>query len=407
MAAGAIPLGARRALVTGGAGGIGWAIARALASGGCRVAIADLDGAAATTRATELGAGHVALPVDLTALGAARALVGQAANALGGLDIVVNNAGMTDSSGGALHDLPAERFDALVALNLTAVAEVCDAALGLLSRGGAVVNLASGASFKPLALRGPYSATKAGVAELTWALGPEARAKGINVTAVAPGYTRTPLVDELVRQGRVDLEAVAASIPMGRIATPEDIAEAVTFCTSPDAAALAGETLLVDGGGRLGAPAAGSAPTPGQGEGGHLLLGDPALATALGAETSQGARLAALTDARLLGAGLDMAATLRHLRDLATRCATQLDRASQFALTIVLPAGRSATERAATAAAAMLTRTLAREWAPAHLRVNAIEWRGDTKDGLAPICDFLAGLRAALVTGTVLRAGHD
>ena len=109
------------ALVTGGANGIGWAICQALAARGYRVAIADLDLAAAQERAQTLGPDHLALGVDLTDANAASALPGQAAQALGRLDLVVNNAGMTDTTGKSIATLPEDRFDRLVALNTDVV----------------------------------------------------------------------------------------------------------------------------------------------------------------------------------------------------------------------------------------------------------------------------------------------
>ena len=254
----------RRALVTGGANGIGWAACRELAKRGYRVALADIDGNAVRERAAELGEGHVALALDLTERGAASALPARAAAGLGGLDVIVNNAGVTDSSGRSLVDLPEAAFDRLVDLNLSAVEAICDASRTVLPAGSAIVNLASGASFKPLALRGPYSATKAGIAALTRASRDPFAALGIGISAVAPGYTRTPLVDELHRTGRVDLDKVIAGIPLGRMATPEDIASVIAFMASPEGGVLAGETILVDGGGLAGPAPAGAAPRGGR-----------------------------------------------------------------------------------------------------------------------------------------------
>ncbi|WP_010142346.1 SDR family NAD(P)-dependent oxidoreductase [Oceanicola sp. S124] len=240
------------ALVTGGASGIGRAICTRLAADGYRVALADIDSARAHAAAAELGAGHAAFSIDLTQAAQAQALPGKVCKALGGLDLVVNNAGMTDSSGRGIACLPEADFARLVQLNLVAVEKICQAALGLLAPGGRIVNLSSGAAYRPLALRGPYSATKAAVTALTAALDAEAAPRGLRVSAVAPGYTLTPLVEDLAAAGRVDLEAVAAGIPLGRIAQPRDIAAAVAFLGSAAGAALGGQTLVVDGGGQLG-----------------------------------------------------------------------------------------------------------------------------------------------------------
>jgi NAD(P)-dependent dehydrogenase (short-subunit alcohol dehydrogenase family) len=398
----------RRALVTGGADGIGWAVVKRLADAGYRVAIADIDAVAAEARIAALGGSHIALGVDLTDGAAARGLPARAAEALGGLDVVVNNAGMTDTSGRTLIALPEDRFAALVALNLVAVETICGAALELLPEGGAIVNLASGAAFRPLALRGPYSATKAGVVELTRALAPAGRARGVAVSAIAPGYTLTPLVESLEREGRVDLAAVARSIPMGRIATADDIARTVTFAAKAEAAAMAGATLGVDGGGALGTPVEGTAPEPGEGDGVTVVLGADSLAREMDACASLrgSARVAHVIDAALLGGTPDMAEALTHLRESASFCINQAARAADFALTIVVAEGESASERAACAAVTMLVRTFALEWAPTRLRVNAIVWRGESSAGLAPLCAFLGGPDAGFVTGQVIEAGY-
>ena len=222
----------RRVLVTGGANGIGRAICLRLAADGYAVAVADIDAAEALRLSESMGPGHVALAVDLTDVKAAADLPAQAARALGGLDVVINNAGVTDSSGRMLVDLPQSAFDHLVAINLTAVEQVCKAAGEILAPGSSIVNLASGAAYRALALRGPYSATKAGIVALTSALAAEFEPLGITVSAIAPGYTVTPLVEELERTGRVNLEVVAATIPLGRLARPDDIASAVAFAAS-------------------------------------------------------------------------------------------------------------------------------------------------------------------------------
>lgn len=408
------------ALVTGGANGIGWAICQALAAQGYRVAIADLDLAAAQERAQTLGSDHLALGVDLTDANAASALPGQAAQALGRLDLVVNNAGMTDTTGKSIATLPEDRFDRLVALNLTAVQVICDAAAPLLPRGGAIINLASGAAWRPLALRGPYSATKSAVVALTEGLAQDLAPKGIAVSAVAPGYTRTPLLQSLHDEGRVDLVAIARGIPLGRLVEPEDIAGAVAFLTSPAGHRLSGETLSVDAGSQLAqgplpdpaiAPAAGT--TPGDAVVVLSEAGDTALRDALnaGADPEDTTGLAHVIDTRLSTA--DPAQALRLARDTARRCAALQARSPGFALTFVLtrgtgqPAGTAS--RAAEAAVAMLGRTLALEWAAAGMRVNTVLTQAtpdaatDAAD-LAALCRYVGSDAAAALTGQLIRA---
>jgi NAD(P)-dependent dehydrogenase (short-subunit alcohol dehydrogenase family) len=401
------------ALVTGGANGIGWAICQRLAADGYRVALADLDSAAAANRIATLGAAHRALPVDLTDRQAAANLPGQVVSEMGGLDVVINNAGMTVTDGQPLTTLPEADFDRLVALNLTAVEAICATASGLLPLGGRIVNLASGASWRPLALRGPYSATKAGIMAYTKALAADLAPRGITVTAVAPGYTRTPLVEALEAAGRVDLARVAAGIPMQRIAEPEDIAATVAFLAGPDSAAFAGGTLLVDGGGSIGPAPQAEAPRSGTAAQGEIaILGALPDATEQADEraidraalTGFGP-MSALIDAEGL-AGLGPADSLARARQTALACAGHSDRTAGFALLFVSAAGTGPAASAAEAARAMLARTLALEWAPAGMRVNALTWHGHTTDGLAAACRFLTGPDAGFITGQALHAGE-
>lgn len=406
----------RRALVTGGANGIGWAICCRLAADGFKIALADVDAEMAVARVAELGAGHSALAVDLTDQMAAAALPGRAVAALGGLDVIVNNAGMTDISGCLLTELSDASFDRLVALNLTSVETICDAALTVMPSGGRIVNLASGAAWRPLALRGPYSATKAGIVALTRALAPSLAEKGIAISAVAPGYTRTPLLEELHRSGRVDLDKVAATIPMGRLARPEDIAAAVAFAVGPDAGAIAGETVLVDGGGSAGPPANGKAPEVGsQAKGGlgcidplGIVSGSGADAASLLPDFSNMAAmgpLAAVIDCHLFDLDASPSAILGDMLETARRCASLEMRCRDFALLYVLEEGNDAKRATSIAAAEMLARTLALEWAPARMRVNTLRWRGASRKGLWACCRFLVGPDAGFITGQAISAG--
>ncbi|WP_220443879.1 SDR family oxidoreductase [Pararhodobacter zhoushanensis] len=405
------PMQHRTVLVTGATGGIGWAICRRLAQDGYRVALADLDAAAAQAQARLLGDGHVGLGADLTDPVVAAGLPARAAQALGRLDCVVNNAGMTDTSGRSLVDLPQDAFERLIALNLTAVERLSAAAIGLLPKGGSLVNLASGASYRPLALRGPYSATKAGIAALTKAMAQECAPLGISVSAVAPGYTRTPLVSQLEAEGRVDLAAVARAIPLGRIAEPEDIAHAVAFCASAAGRALTGRVLVVDGGSSAGTPVAGTAPAAGQGLAGADLLAGP-LALLDGQAALDGPEglsaqtaLGSVIDARALAGLAPVSDQLSAARQMAQACAAHSGRTAAFSLLFVTPVGTTPAEQATSAALGMLARTLALEFAPAGLRVNCVRWDGDDTTDLASLCRFLSGAGAGIITGQSIRAG--
>ncbi|MCC6000802.1 MAG: SDR family oxidoreductase [Pararhodobacter sp.] len=411
--------GAPFALVTGGAGGIGWAICQRLARAGYRVIIADLDSALAHQRAAPLGAAQAVLAVDLTDAQAAGSLIDRAlVLARGRLQLVVNNAGMTDSGGHALCVMPDAAFDQIIALNLTAVERICAAALERLAPGGVVINIASGAAWRPLPLRGPYSATKAALVALTETLAAPFAAHGLRIGAVAPGYTLTPLVEELARAGRVDLGAVAAGIPLGRLARPEDIAHAVAFMASSEGAVLDGRTLPVDGGISQGqaAPAT-AAPAPGRHEapGTVAWLGHPPAkpdALALSSLSAlKGIRpLAAVVDAGVPESDASPASMLARAREIARACAAHPARCRDFSLTFVIRTGTKPAERAAQAGQAMLARTLALEWAGAGMRVNALNWREDNRKrdgmGLEELCSFLCSPEAGYITGQTIDAGQ-
>lgn len=404
---------ARRALVTGGAAGIGWAICRALAAEGIRCAIADIDLARAWDRAAELGPGHVALGVDLADVAAAADLPRRAAEALGGLEIVVNNAGITDPSGRPLGAIPEAEFDRLVAVNLGSVEAIGRAALDRLPAGGVVVNLASGAALRPIALRGAYSATKAGVLALTETLDRAAAPRGQRVAAVAPGFVRTELVEGLIVAGRLDPAAIAARVPLGRLGRPEEIAAAVLCLTSEIGAPLAGQCLVVDGGSAAAAGAAlpqDPAERPAPGDRIAVVGTGPeadALATGIGAaavridgpdEIAGIADLGAVIDARGLGAraaGRALAEAHRLVRALEA-----LPVARGGGLLLLTGAG---TDPVAAAALGMLARTLALEWATQGSRVNALDCAGRDLYGVAGLARWLAGPAAAYVTGQLVR----
>lgn len=399
----------RKTLVTGGANGIGWETCRLLAASGCRIALADIDGEAAKARVGELGAGHIALQVDLSNRAEAAALPARAAEVLGGLDLIVNNAGVTDTSGQAIAALPEDAFLRLVNINLNAVEAICEAARDLMPSGSVIVNLASGASYRPLALRGPCSATKAGIVALTETYARQLASRGIRVSAVAPGYTRTPLVDALHREGRVDLDKVATTIPMGRLCMPEDIAAAVAFCASPEGVGLNGQTLLVDGGHSIGPATPGTGPDAGTAADGRIAAisgntaesGADVVHISDRAELGNAGPLQAVIDFGLFHKPQSMADTLLAMRQTAISVVQNKARTPDFALLFVLGEAGSA----ATAAAEMLARTIALEWAPSGLRVNTVTWHSKTHSGLWPLCRFVVGGGASIMTAQSLQAG--
>lgn len=237
------PAPASRVLVTGAGGGIGEGIATVLAERGWQVAVNDIDAAAATRVANRLGG--ISVPGDIGA--APSDVVQRAAELLGGLDALVNNAGIHRRA--PLATVRPDQIDDVYAVNLRAVVLASQAALAHFAerRAGAIVNLSSIAAVTPQMDVGLYTATKAGVSAFTQQASVEWGPLGVRVNAVAPGMTRTAMA-EAVYADPVLHEKRRAMVPVGRIGTPRDIANAVAFLLSPDASYISGQTLVVDGG---------------------------------------------------------------------------------------------------------------------------------------------------------------
>ena len=241
-------LAGKSVLVTGAARGIGAAIAEAVVEEGGAVALLDIDPAGADTVARLAdGAAHF-FQCDVRSLEDVERAVANAKRALGGLDGLVNNAGVN-----AYFDAVAmteDDWDSVFAVDLKAAWMLAKAALpGLIERGGAIVNISSIQA--RLTLRGffPYAAAKAGLEGLTRSLALEYAPAGVRVNAVAPGYTETRLVQEwfdLQDDPAAARKSVLAKIPLGRIADPREIGSAVVFLLSDQASAITGTTLAVD-----------------------------------------------------------------------------------------------------------------------------------------------------------------
>jgi 2-hydroxycyclohexanecarboxyl-CoA dehydrogenase len=235
----------RKALVTGGAGGIGAAIAARLAAEGAEVWVGDIDAEGAARVAAEI-AGH-AVELDVTEIESARAAVAAA----GTLDVLVNNAG-TDEFGFFTHTTP-EQWRRVIAINLVGVLNCTHAVLPGMqeARYGRIVSISSEAGRVGSKGSATYSAAKGGVIAFTKAIARENARYGINANAVAPGPIETPLLmgaRQLGELGERVIETMKAATQLGRLGRPEEVAAAVAFLASEDASYVTGETLGVSGG---------------------------------------------------------------------------------------------------------------------------------------------------------------
>jgi NAD(P)-dependent dehydrogenase (short-subunit alcohol dehydrogenase family) len=239
-------LGGRRVLVTGGASGIGHATCRLLAERGARIAILDIDAGKTAEVANELGA--CPIPVDLADDERLARAVEHAAETMGGLDGVVNCAGV--ATGQSLRDLTPELWARTLAINLTAPYLILRTALPWLmaAPSASVVNIASGAGLLPTRTTGSaYASSKAGLIGLTKALAWELAPK-VRVNAVCPGLTATPMVEAIAPAKPGQASPLASRYALGRAADPGEIAAAIVFLLSDAASFVTGSTLAVDGG---------------------------------------------------------------------------------------------------------------------------------------------------------------
>lgn len=237
-------------LVTGASRGLGEVIARVLAERGHDLVIGARDAAAlneARDRLAEHRTHVVAIAGDVTDASVRRRWI-DAAGELGGLDVLVNNAGLICT--GSPEQTPGEEWDNLVATNLTGLFNCIQAALPLMAgrAGASIVNLASVSAEKGGGAIGNvwYGTTKAGVVALTKGLGRELGPKGIRINAISPAVVDTAMTHDMLATG-LGQKAIAR-IPLGRLAERSDVAKAALFLASEDAAFITGETIAVDGG---------------------------------------------------------------------------------------------------------------------------------------------------------------
>ena len=237
------------ALVTGGGRGIGRAIAEALARRGCHLALldrnAELVESSAQEIATLLSRRTLALSGDVADTANIKACVETVLAEFGRIDILVNNAGITRDN--LIMRMEEADFDAVLDVNLKGVWNCCKAVIRpmIKQRFGRIINISSVSGLAGQAGQTNYSASKAGVIGLTKALAREVASRGITVNAVAPGYIPTALTADLPADLK---EAILKATPIGRMGTPEEVAHAVAFFASDEAAFITGQVLSVDGG---------------------------------------------------------------------------------------------------------------------------------------------------------------
>ena len=238
-------LGGMTALVTGASGGIGSAIAAALAGQGARVGLSGTREEALRAVAGELGGDHVILPANLSDAAAVDGLVPRAVEALGKLDILVHNAGITrDNLAMRMKD---EEWSDVIRINLEAGFRLSRAALKPMMRAryGRIISITSVVGTTGNPGQANYAASKAGLVGMSKALAQEVASRGITVNCIAPGFIRSAMTDRLPEAQR---ENLLGRIPAGRLGEGADVASACVYLASREAAYVTGQTIHVNGG---------------------------------------------------------------------------------------------------------------------------------------------------------------
>ncbi|MCC6435048.1 MAG: SDR family oxidoreductase [Acidimicrobiales bacterium] len=240
------PLQGRRVLVTGAARGIGAGIAAHLAAEGATIAVLDRPSNTLGAMLADLGSGHVYRGVDLADPKASRTAVAEVVEELGGLDALVNNAGIFEKV--ALEAITVEQWDRMLAVNARAPLVLMQACLDALadSGRGRIVSVASMGAKLAAPLEAHYAASKAALMALTRAAAVEWGPRGITVNAVSPGYVLTEM--GAAERSAADVAAWSARSPLGRLGSPQDVAGVVSFLLSDAASYLTGQTIDVAGG---------------------------------------------------------------------------------------------------------------------------------------------------------------
>ena len=244
-------LDGKKVLITGGARGIGLGCARMLAAQGARVVIADIDEVTAHREAGTINGCH-AIGLDVTSREQWQDAISKTEQLLGGLNVLVNNAGIIIP--GSIDSLDEESWDRTMAVDLKSVFLGCQAAMPVLARSqpSSIINIASISSFIASANFAAYNAAKAGVHMLTKSVALSAARKhpGVRCNSIHPAFVDTGMVDDVVRNATPDeaRSKLASQIPLGRIATVEDVGWAVVYLASDESAFMTGAEIKLDGG---------------------------------------------------------------------------------------------------------------------------------------------------------------
>jgi 3-oxoacyl-[acyl-carrier protein] reductase len=238
------------ALITGAGSGFGEGIARTFAREGAKIAAVDINHEAAQTVAAAIGAGAIAVRADVSKAPDVEAAVQATTQAFGGLDILVNNAGVAHKRG-PLAEVSEEEFDRVMAVNLKSIFLFARAVVPLLRArgGGVIINIGSTAGIRPRPGLTWYNASKGAVNLMSKSMALELAPDRIRVCALAPTIGETALLPTFMGGDSEELrEKFRASVPLGRLSTPQDVANAALFFASAEAEFLTGTVLEIDGG---------------------------------------------------------------------------------------------------------------------------------------------------------------